>query len=72
MEYSNYMHDIYKNSEAYNSNKKRKKLIVFDDMTIDVISNKKRYPIVTELSMRGWKLNISVFIVQFYFGVILF
>ena len=72
MEYSNYMHDIYKNSEAYNPNKKQKKWIVFDDMTIDVISNKKRYPIVTVLTMRGWKLNISVFIVQFYFAVILF
>ena len=53
MEYSNYMHDIYKNSEAYNPNKKQKKWIVFDDMTIDVISNKKRYPIVTVLTMRG-------------------
>ena len=53
MEYSNYMHDIYKNSEAYNPNKKQKKWIVFDDMTIDVISNKKCYPIVTVLTMRG-------------------
>ena len=29
MEYSNYMHDIYKNSEAYNSNKKTKKIDCF-------------------------------------------
>ena len=32
MEYSNDMHDVYKNIEYYNPNKKRKVLIVFDDM----------------------------------------
>ena len=35
------MDDIYKNSEEYNSNKKRKILIVFDDMIADVLNNKK-------------------------------
>ena len=34
------MDDIYKNLEEYNSNKKRKILIVFDDMIDDVVSNK--------------------------------
>ena len=35
------MDDIYKNIEEYNSNKKRKILIVFDDMIADILSNKK-------------------------------
>ena len=35
------MDDIYKNIEEYNPNKKRKILIVFDDMIDDMLSNKK-------------------------------
>ena len=34
------MDDIYKNIEEYNPNKKRKMLIVFDDMIADILSNK--------------------------------
>ena len=49
IEYSNDMDDIYKNTEEYNPNKKRKTLIVFDDMITDMLSNKKHNPIVTEL-----------------------
>ena len=40
IEYSNDMDDIYKNIEKYNPNKKRKILIVFDDMIADTINNK--------------------------------
>ena len=40
------MDAIYKNIEEYNLNKKRKMLIVFDDMTADMLSNKKLNPIV--------------------------
>ena len=70
IEYSNDMDDIYKNIEEYNPNKKRKILIVFDDMIADMLSNKKLNPIVTELFIRGRKLNISlVFITQSYFAV---
>ena len=57
-EYSNDMDDIYKNFEEWNTNKKCKILIVFDDMIADVLSNKKRNPVVTELVIRGEKLNI--------------
>ena len=50
--------------------KKRKILIVFDDMIAYIINNKKLNPIVTELFLRGRKLNISiVFITQSYFKV---
>ena len=35
------MNDIYKNIEEHNPNKKRKILIVFNDMISDMLSNKK-------------------------------
>ena len=45
-------------------------LIVFDDMIADMINNKILNSIVTELFIRGRKLNISlVFITQSYFKV---
>ena len=70
MEYSNDMQDVYKNIEDYNPIKERKVLIVFNDMIADMINNKKLNPIVTELFIRGRKLNISiVFIAQSYFKV---
>ena len=70
IEYSNDMDDIYKNVEEYNPNKIRKILTVFDDMIADMFSNKILNPIVTELFIRGRKINISlVFITQSYFAV---
>ena len=70
MEYSNDIQDVYKNIKDYNPTKKRKILIVFDDMIADMIINNKLNPIVTELFMRGRKLNISIaFITQSYFKV---
>ena len=66
-EYSNDMRDVYKNIEDYNLRRERKILIVFDDMIADMINNKKLNPIVTELFIRGRKLNTSiVFIKQSY------
>ena len=59
-----------KNIEDYNPNKERKVLIIFDDMITDVINYKKLNPIVTELFIRGTKLNISIgFITQSHFNV---
>ena len=73
MEYSNDMYDVYKNIEDYNTGKKCKKLIVFDDMIADMINNKKLNPIVTELFIRGRKLSSSiVFITQSYLIVFLY
>ena len=64
------MDNIYKNIEEYNPNRKRKILVVFDDMIADMLSNKKLDPIVTELFIRGRKLNsFLVFIAQSYFAV---
>ena len=70
IEYSNDMRDVNKNIDEYNPRKKRKVLIVFDDMIADMINNKKLDSIVTELFIRGRRLNISiVFITQSYFKV---
>ena len=70
IEYSNDMHDVYKNIDHYNPDKENKILIVFDDMIADMINNKKLNSIITELFIRGRKLNISlVFITQSYFKV---
>ena len=66
----NIMDDIYKNIEEYNPNKKRKIFIVFDDIIVDMLSNEKRNPTLTELFTRGSKVNISiVFITQSDFAV---
>ena len=66
MEYSNDMEDVYKNIEEYNPIKKRKILIVFD-MIAEMINDNKLDPIVTELFIRGRKINISIaFITQSY------
>ena len=67
MEYSNDMQDVHKNIEDYNPIKKRKILIVFDDMIADMINNNKLNPIVTELFIRGRKLNISLLLSLIYF-----
>ena len=45
-------------------------MIVSDDMIADMLSNKKLYPIVTELFIRGRRLNIYlVFVTRSYFAV---
>ena len=41
IEYSNDMHDVYKNIDEYNPDKENKILIVFDEMIADMIHNKK-------------------------------
>ena len=70
IEYSNTIDDLYNNIDDYNSKRKRKSLIVFDDMIADISINNKLQFIVKELFIRCRKLNISlVFITQSYFIV---
>ena len=65
IDYSQTIDEFLKNLEDYNPTKKRRVLIVFHNMIAEMESNKKLSPIVTELSLRGRKLNISlVFISQ--------
>ena len=64
------MDDVYEKIHDYNSSRKRKILIVFDNMITDVMTNKKFQAIIKELFIRYRKLNISlVFITQSYFSV---
>ena len=61
---------VYKNIDDYNPNRRRKILIVFDDMIADIMTNREFQPILKELFTRCRKINISlVFITQFYFSV---
>ena len=70
IECSNDMQHFYKNFEEDNLNKKHKILIFLDDMIVNMFNNKKFNPVVTELFIRGRKLNISiVYITQSYFKV---
>ena len=65
IECSNTMDDVYENINDYNPIIKRKKLIVFDDMIADIMSNKRFQAIIKELFLRCRKLNISLaFITQ--------
>ena len=59
-DYSQTIDDVSENLEDYNPTKKREVLIVFDDMIADMESNKTLSPIVTELFLRGRKVNISL------------
>ena len=69
IEYTNDMDDIFKNIEEYNPNKKCKILIVFDVMIADMLSNKELNPTVTELFIRGRRLNISYVFITPYIDV---
>ena len=70
IECSNTMNDVYENINDYNLNRKRKTLIVFDDMIADIMINEKFQAIIKKLFIRCRKINISlVFITQSYFSV---
>ena len=68
IEYSNDMDDNNKNTEEKIQIKKRKILIVYDDIIADMVCNKKLNPIVTELIIRETKVNISLV----FYHIILF
>ena len=64
------MDDVYNNIDDYNPSRKRKILIVFDDMIADIMTNKKFQAIIKELFITCRKLNsLLVFIRQSYFSV---
>ena len=64
------MDDIYSNIEDYNKKRKRKVLIVFDDIVSHVMSDKKAQQVLKELFIRCRKLNISLcFLTQSCFSV---
>ena len=64
------MDDVYNNIDDYNPKRKRKILIVLDDMIADIMTNEIFHTIIKELCIRCRKLSISlVFITQSYFSV---
>ena len=70
IECSNTIDDVYENIHDYNSSRKRKILIVFDDMITHIMTNKKFQAIIKELFIRCRKINILLaFITQSYFSV---
>ena len=70
IECSNTMNDVSENIDLYNPNRRKKILIVFDDMIADIMTNKKFQSLIKELFVSSRKINISlVFITQSYFSV---
>ena len=60
--------DVYENLGDYYPTKKRSVLIVFDDMTADMESNRKLSPIITELFFKGTKTQ---YFTRFYITILL-
>ena len=70
IECSNTMDDVHENINDYNTSRKRKILIVFDDTIADIMARKKFQAIIKELFIRCKKINISlVFFTQSCFSV---
>ena len=70
IEYSNSVDDILSDTEDYNKKRKRKILIIFDDMISHFMSDKKTQQILKDLFIRCRKLNISLcFLTKSYFAV---
>ena len=65
IECANTMDDIYKSIHDYNSSRKRKILIIFDDMIADITTNKKFQAIIKELFIR-------CYFTCFYYSILLF
>ena len=67
------MDDVYENIDDYNlsRNRERKKLIVFDDMIADIMTNRRFQVIIKEVIIRRRKLNASlVLTIQSIFSVL--
>ena len=63
------MDDVYENIDNYNSSRKRKILMLFDDMIADIMTNKNFQAIIKELFIRCRKIKYST---CFYYTFLLF
>ena len=69
--YSQTTDNVYEKLEDYNSTKKTKVSIVFNDMIADIEVNKKLKPIVAEWLMREkGKRNVSVIFRSQYYSAV--
>ena len=59
IEYLNYIDDI-KDFDGCNPNKKSKTLMGFDDMIPDMLNKRKINPVVTDLLIKGGKVNNNI------------
>ena len=66
IEYSNSMDDILSDIQDYNKKRKRKILIIFDDMISHVMSDRRAQQILKELFIRCRKLSISLCLLTQY------
>ena len=64
IEYSNDMQVVYKNIDEYNVDKERKKLIVFDDMIVDMINNTKLNSIVMSHLLKAENQPFPLFLLH--------
>ena len=70
IENSNNNQNFYKTFGYYSPSRKGNVIIISDEIIADLISKEKRNPVVTELLIRGRKINIStVSITNFYYQV---
>ena len=58
IECSNTMDDVYENIHDYNLSRKRKILIIFDDMIAHIMTNKKFQAMIKELFIRCRKFRL--------------
>ena len=70
IEHSSTMDDTFEDIEDYNKKRKRKVLIVFDDMISHVMSNKKAQKVLKELYKTGQK-NLTIFLLLILDGLLI-
>ena len=61
------MDGVYNNIDDYNPKRKRKILIVFDDMIADIMTNKRFPATIKELFIRCRQLDISLVFITVLF-----
>ena len=67
IEYSAYMDDVYNNIDDFNPTRKRKILIVFDDMIAGIMTKKKFQAIIKELFIRCRKYISCIYHTALFF-----
>ena len=70
IDFSNTVDEVFENVDNYNPCRKKKILVLLDEMIADIMTNKKRQAIIKEKFNRCRKFNtLLVFIMQSYFFV---
>ena len=67
IEYFNTMDDVFSNIDEHNTRRKRRILLILDDMIADIMSNEKFAAIIKEMFIGCRKLNISLVFITVIF-----